>query len=126
MGLLDAGAPQVVQDDLPEVVARAVAVAGFGNLVYDLAVLVHAQHPVGRDALHGERAGHPHLAAVLIGLVVQVLVVGPGGDGGVYLLLAGDAQRPVVSEQWVSVQGPILGPLPGNFPFFEGIVASGW
>ena len=53
VGLLHAGAPQVIQDDLAEVVARAVAVAGLGDAVDHVAVLVHAQHPVGRDALHG-------------------------------------------------------------------------
>ena len=108
VGLLHAGAPQVVQDDLAEVVARAVAVAGLGDAVDDVAVLVHAQHPVGRDALHGEGAGHPHLAAVLVGLVVQVLVLGPGGDGGVDLLLPGDAQLPPLPVQFLRLLLPRL------------------
>ena len=115
-GLLHPGAAQVVEDNLAEVVARAVAVAGFGDAVDNVAVLVHAQHAVGRDAFDGEGAGHAHAAAVFVGLVVQVLVLGAGGDGGVDFPLPGDAQVPVVSEPVVSVPGANLPAAPWVFP----------
>ena len=44
---------------------------------------------MGRDALDGEGAGDADAAPVLVGLIVEVLVVGLGGDGGVDRLLAG-------------------------------------
>ena len=120
VGLLDAGAAQVVQDDLAEVVAGVVLALGLGYAVNYVAVLVHAQHPVGGDAFHGEGAGHPHLAAVFVGLVVQVLVVGPGGDGGVNFLLAGDAPLPPEGVEGSGFLGPGRVGFPGNLPLLPG------
>ena len=80
MRLLDAGAFQVLKDYLAKVVTSAINAPGLGNAVYNVSVLVHAQHPVGRDALHGERAGDADLASVLVRLVVQVLEASPGRD----------------------------------------------
>ena len=120
VGLLHAGELQVLQDGLGEVVALAVAAAPLlGDAVEGVAVLVDLQRAVRGDALDGEGAGDAHLAPVLVGLVVQVLVVGLGGDGGVDLLLAGDAPLPVVSEQCVSGRRPVLRPLPGNLPLLQ-------
>ena len=33
-----------------------------------------------RDALYGERPGDPYLAPVFMGFVIQVFVIGVGGD----------------------------------------------
>ena len=44
------------------------------------------QHAVRRQALDGERPGHPDALLVLVGLVVERLGLGVAGDGGVDLL----------------------------------------
>ncbi|MDQ2695431.1 MAG: hypothetical protein M3Z21_08650, partial [Pseudomonadota bacterium] len=80
MGLLDAGDPEVFQDDLHEVAPVAVVAAGLVHAVDKLVVFVHRQHPMGREAFHRERAGDPDHAFVFVGLVVEVFVVGLGGD----------------------------------------------
>jgi hypothetical protein len=56
--------------------------------------LVHAKHAVRAQALDRERTGYADLLLVLVGLVVEVLELGLGGDGLVDLLLAGDAGLP--------------------------------
>ena len=114
MGLLNTGTPQVVNDDLAEVVAGGIAVARLGDAVDDVAVFVDAQHPVGRDALHGEESGDADLAVVHIGLVVQVLVLGVGGDGGIDLLLASDAQFPPLCVQFRCLGFPLIARLFGQ------------
>ena len=63
---------------------------------------------MGRDAFHGEGAGDPHLAAVFVGLVVQVLVLGVGGDGCVDLPLAFDAQLPPAFMQIQRLRRPLF------------------
>ena len=87
MRLLHAGGAEVVEDDLGEVVAAGRLADGIDELV----VFVDGEDAVGRDAFDGEGAGHAHLVPVLVGLVVEVFVVGLSCDGGVDLLLAGDA-----------------------------------
>ncbi len=91
MGLLDAGGFQVVEDHPGEVLLFAVPEAGFGDVVDELVVLIDTEQAVRRQALHGEGAGDADFLVVLIGLVVEVFVVRLGGDGGVDLLLPGDA-----------------------------------
>ena len=81
-----------------------------------LPVLVDAQYTVRRDALGGERPGDAHLGAVLVGLVVEVLVVGIGGDGGVDLLLAGDASDPPLGVKALRFVRPGLLGVAGNLP----------
>ena len=58
-----------------------------------------ASDAVRRQALDGERPGDPHALLVLVGLVVEVLEVGLGRDGGVDLLLPRDARLPPVGVQ---------------------------
>src|SRR3546814_3565876 len=94
--LLHAGSLQVFQDHLHEVAFFAVAVVAFADAVDQLVVFVHAQHPVGREAFHGEWAGDADFLLVLVGLVVEILVVGLGGDGSVDLALTRDALLPPV------------------------------
>ena len=94
MRLLDAGGFEVVEDDGGKVVDAAVAGLPFAEGVDELVVLVDGEGAVGGDALDGEGAGDAHFVAVFVGLVVEVFVVGFGGDGGVDLLLAGDAVLP--------------------------------
>ena len=65
-----------------------------GRLRDDIPVLIHSQDTVGRDALDCERPCHAHLTEVFIGLVVQILVVGIGCNGGVNLFLAGNTSLP--------------------------------
>ena len=65
---------------------------------YELVVLVQCGEAVGRQALDGERAGDTGLGVVLVGFVVEVLVLGTGGDGGVDLALSSDAGFPGAFE----------------------------
>ena len=106
--LLHTGGAQVVQDHRREVLRLAIATRRLGGLVNQLAVLVHAQYAVGRQAFHGERPGHAHRALFLIGLVVQVLEVGLGGDGRVYLLLARNARFPEFGQRLMRGGGPVV------------------
>jgi hypothetical protein len=62
--------------------------------INQLIVLIHAEHAVGAEALHGEGTGHADLLFVVVGLVVEVFKLGLGGDGLVDLLLPGDAGLP--------------------------------
>ena len=89
--LLHAGGLEVLQDHLGEVCVVASSALRFARGVDQFVVLVHAKHAMGREALDGERPGHADLLLVLVGLVVEVFELGLGGDGGVDLLLPGDA-----------------------------------
>src|SRR6267143_1255425 len=53
-------------------------------------------HPVRRQALDRERPSHPDLPVVRVRLVVEVLELRLGRDGGVDLLLSRDARLPPV------------------------------
>ena len=92
--LLDAGGPEVLQNDVREVLRFPVAEPRLRHVVDELVVLVDAEDAVRRNALHREGTGDADLPPVLVGLVVQVLEVGLCGDGGVNLPLAGDAGLP--------------------------------
>ena len=81
-----------------------------------LPVFVDSQHTVGRDALGGERPRDAHLVAVLVGLVVEVLVVGIGGDGGVDRLLPGDAPLPPLGVKALCFVRPGILGVAGNLP----------
>ena len=58
---------------------------------------------MGRDAFDGERAGDAHLGFVVVGFVVEEFKLGLGGDGGVNLLLAGDAGFPPGGVQFLNL-----------------------
>ena len=92
--LLDAGGFEVLQNHLGEGLLGSV----FGDVVAELVdqfiVLIHAEHAVGAEALHGEGTGHADALLVFVGLVVEEFGIGLGGDGLVDLLLAGDAGGP--------------------------------
>ncbi len=94
VGLLDAGGLEVLQDHAGEVLLPAVAVLGLAGGVDQLVVLVDAEDPVGGEGLDGEGAGDTDLLLVLVRLVVEVLVVGLGGDRRIDLLLPGDPRLP--------------------------------
>ena len=114
--LLHAGRLEVLQDDLGEVVDAAVAAARLAEGVDELVVLVDGEDAVGGDAFDGEGAGDAHLLPVFVGLVVEVLVVGPGSDRGIDLLLAGDALLPPDFMQHLYVRRPALIGLARDLP----------
>ena len=102
MGLLHPGNLQVLQDHLREGLLLAVSrlrVADALRGVDQLVVLVDAEHTVGGQALDGEGAGDADRLLLRVGLVVEVLEVGLGGDGGVDLLLPGDAGLPPIGVE---------------------------
>lgn len=70
------------------------------------------------EAFDGEGAGDAHLAVVDIGLVVEEFEIGLGGDGGVDLLLAGDAGFPPLGMGLPGRVGPAGFGVAGDFPFF--------
>ena len=82
------------KDDAREVLRLPVAEPRLRHVVDKLVVLVNVEDAVRRDALHRKGTGDADLPPVLVGLVVEVLEVGLGCDGGVDLLLAGDAGLP--------------------------------
>ena len=130
MGLLHPGGLEVVENDAGEVLlATTVGVVGFlGDLVPgvdEVLVLPDAEDAVGGDGLDGEGAGDPHLALVLVGAVVEVFVVGLGGDGGVDLLLAGDALLPPIGVGGLGLVGPIVVGLVGDFPLVPRLAEGG-
>jgi hypothetical protein len=79
-------------------------------------VLIHAEHAVGAEALHGEGTGHADLLLVVVGLVVEVFKLGLGGDGLVDLLLPGDAGLPPVGVQLLRRVRPLGIGLARNLP----------
>ena len=118
--LLYAGGFEMVQDHLGEVLLFAVAEPGLGDVVDELVVFIDAQEAVRRQALYGEGAGDADLFFVLVGLVVEVFVVGLGGDGGVDFLLPGDALFPPVRVNSSDLLGPGVIGIAGDFPFLVG------
>ena len=99
--LVDAGAAEVLEDGLDVALGlglAAVAARGGVDLVDQLAVDADGGGAVRRQAFHREGAGDADAFPVLVGLVVEVFVLGAGGDRGVDLLLAGDAGLPEGGE----------------------------
>ena len=60
-----------------------------------------------------------------IGLVIEIFVVRLGGDGGVDLLLPGDARFPPFGVLGRGVGRPILAGLARNFPLFPCLAEGG-
>ena len=79
-------------------------------------ILIDGQHAVRRKALHGEGTGNANLLLVLVGLVVEVLKVSLGGDGGVDGLLAGDALLPPLRVEFLRLRLAISRLPRGEFP----------
>ena len=98
---------------------------GGGQCVDQLVVLIDAQHPVGRQALDGEGPGDADLGIVGIGLVVEIFELGLGGDGGIDLLLAGDAAFPPVAVHLLCLLRPGLVGLARDFPFLPRLAEEG-
>ena len=80
---------------------------------------------MGAEALHGEGTGDADLLLVLVGLVVEVFELGLGGDGGVDLLLPGDAGLPPVGVQLLCRVRPLAIGLARNLPFLPGSLERG-
>ena len=97
--LLDSGGLEVLQDHLGKGLLFSVASARFRHTVNQFIVFIHPEHAVRREALDGERPGHADFLFVVVGLVVEVFKLGLGGDGGIDLLLAGNAGLPPVGVQ---------------------------
>ena len=109
MRLLHPGGAQVLQDGGGEILLPVVAEAGVRHPVDQFVVLIHAQNAVRRQALHREGAGHPHLPAILVGLVIEVFVIRLGRDGGVDLPLPGNALPPPLPVQGTGRRFPRVG-----------------
>jgi hypothetical protein len=122
VGLLHAGGAQVLQDHGGEVALRAEAHPLVGQAVDQLIVLADAEDAVGGEALDGERAGHADLLRVLIRLVVEILELRPGGDGGVDLLLPGDACLPPAGVDVHGRDAPFRVRLDGDLPLLPLLV----
>ena len=94
MCLLHASYLQIFEDHFGKGFHRSV----FGTILLEpvdqLVVLVHAQHAVRAKALDGEGARDANLFVVRIGFIVEVFELGLVGDGGVDVLLPGDAGVP--------------------------------
>ena len=120
VSLLHAGGLEVFQDHPGKVAFLAMVGLCFRAAVEQFIVLAHGQHTVRREAFHGERTGDADLLPVLIRLVVKVLVIGPGGDGCVDFLLAGDALLPPVRMELLCFLRPFGLGVAGDFPFFPG------
>ena len=114
--LLHAGRPEVLQDHVGEVRRLAVAELLVGEGREKFVVLVHRQHPVRRQALDREGTGDADARVVAIGLVVEVLVVRFGSDGGVDLSLAGDARLPPIGMRGRGIGRPIFVGVARDFP----------
>ena len=103
----------------------AVASAGFRHTVNQFIVFIHPEHAVRREALDGERPGHADLLLVVVGLVVEVFKLGLGGDGGIDLLLAGNAGLPPVGVQFLRRVRPLGLGLAWNLPLLPGLLERG-
>ena len=97
--LLHAGGLEVLQDHLGEGLLGSVSGTAVVQGVDQLVVLIHAEYAVGAEALDGEGTGDADFLVVRVGLVVEVLELGFGGDGFVDFLLAGDAGGPPLGEE---------------------------
>jgi hypothetical protein len=114
--LLHSGAAQVLQYHLGERPLHCVLRA-LGELLDQLVVLVDVEHAVRRETLDGERSRHPDLLAVDVRLVVEILDLRLRGDGGVDLLLPGNARRPPVGMKLPCDIGPLRVGLARYLPF---------
>ena len=124
--LLHAGRLEIFQDHLDEVPLVAVRRLCVHRGVDQFVVLIHGQHAVRRQALHGERPGHADLLLVLVGLVVEVFELGFGGDGRVDLLLPGDALLPPLGVQLPRLLRPFRHRPRGGFPIPPTSCSSAW
>ena len=99
---------------------HALALGGVEH-VDQLIIAIDGHHPVRRQALDGERTGDAHLGLVLIGLVIEEFIVGPGGDGGVDLGLAGDAGGPECLQPGDGGDRPAARGLARQLPLHEAV-----
>ncbi len=119
--LLHAGGLEVLQDHLGEGLLGAVFGTAFPHGVDQSVVLIHAEHAVRTEALHGEGAGHADFLLVVVGLVVEIFKLSLGGDGGVDLLLPGNAGLPPVGVQLPGRSRPLGIGLARNLPLLPGL-----
>jgi hypothetical protein len=87
--------------------------------VNQLVGLIHAQHAVRTEALHGEGTGHADFLVVQVGLVVEVFELGLCRNGGVNLLLPGDSGRPPFGMQLLRGLRPRAADLTRNLPLHQ-------
>ena len=104
--LLHAGGLEVLQDHLRERLLGSVFSAWVLQRIDQLVVFVHTEHTVRTEALHGEWTGDADFLVVRVRLVVEIFKLGLGGDGGVDLLLPGNACLPPVGVQFRWSFGP--------------------
>ena len=99
MGLLDAGGLEVFQHHRVEGLFGGIVLAGFAEIVDQFVVFIDAEHAVRGQAFDGERPGDAHPFLVLIRFVVEVFMLGPGGDGRIDFLLPGNPGLPEGREE---------------------------
>ena len=116
VGLLYAADLQGIENHLDKVLGAARIRVGGARRIEHVLVLIHSQNAMRRKALDSKGAGDADLLVVLVGLVVEVLEVGLGRDGGVDCLLAGDALLPPFGVQVFDCLRPCLRPPRGEFP----------
>jgi hypothetical protein len=115
--LLDARDLEVFQDHFGEGFLGPVLGSVLLEPIDQFVVLVHAQHAVRAEALDRKGTGDADLPFVLVGLVVEVLKLGLGGDGGVDLFLPSDADLPPLDVQSLGRLRPRLVGIARDFPF---------
>ncbi|NJN61944.1 MAG: hypothetical protein HC795_10780 [Coleofasciculaceae cyanobacterium RL_1_1] len=120
LGLLDAGGFEGFEDGLGEVTG-GVVVLPIGSVrrdrVDEFVVCADGEGAVGREAFNGEGACDADDVFVFIGFVVEVFLVGFGGDRGVDFLLSFNAGVPEVGEGFFGGWRPVGGFVAGDFPF---------
>ena len=94
--LLDARGLEVFQNHLHEVLLLPIANSVLRSRVDQFVVLTDVQDAVRGQTFHREWSGDPYRPLILVGLVVEVFVVGIGGDGVVDLFLPGDTLFPPI------------------------------
>ncbi len=127
--LLHAGAAEVLQDHPGRILRQPVLRLGhaFAGLVRvdQLIIPIHCEGAVRGEAFHREGAGDAGAGLVLIRLVEQVFDIGLGSDGGVDLLLPGDARLPPGGMGGAGFLGPASVGLARDLPFLPGFSEGG-
>ena len=123
--LLHARRLEVLEDHLRKRLPRGVLGVAFRELIDQLVVLVHAEHAVRREALDRERSRDADLPVVRIRLVVEVLELRLGRDGGVDLVLPRDACLPPITVDRLRDVGPLRFGLARDLPLLPLLLQRG-
>ncbi len=100
---------------------RGVSSLGGRERVLERIILVDRDYPMGRQALDREGTGDTGARIVAMGLVIEVLELGLGGDRGVDLLLPRCPRLPPFGVKLFRLRRPLRLDLARNLPFFPGL-----